>query len=278
MRRDQIVARLPRHVLDDAVDAGEVVRIHPGVYRVADCDDVATRRRAALAYCEQGALSHTDALDLWGLPTAPSPEVHVTVGRDAPQTSRGLRLHRRIHFDLSPPFVMTRDGLRAVRLEQAVIESWPLMPSRDRRTPAIVAVRERRTTANRLLDVLAIQPTRTPGIAQQRRLFALLAAGNHSELEIWGHERVFSDRQLPRSITQHCVLIDGKTYILDRATRLGDRSLLASTPARRDAGSGLRAPRDSSTAPRTTPSHGLGSYVCSPAGQSRPIRPAGEQT
>jgi very-short-patch-repair endonuclease len=108
------------------------------------------------------------------------------------------------------------DGLRVVRLEQAIIESWRWLPVLMRRAPAIVAVRGRRTTTDQLLDALAAYP-RTAGANAQRQLYEQLAAGNHSELEIWGHERVFSDKRLPRSRTQKRVEAGGRIFFLDRA-------------------------------------------------------------
>jgi len=216
IRRDAALAQFPVHVVDDALRAGLITLAHPGVYRLAGSFDKAMQRRAALAYCQDGALSHTDALDVWGLPAGPSRLVHLTVGPDAPNTSRGVHLHRRLGHHPDAPAVLRRGGLRVVRLEQAVIESWPLLPLVDRRAPAIVAVRERRTTPERLLGLLESQPT-TRGIRDQRRLFALLAAGNHSELEVWGHERVFSDPRLPRSVTQHRLQIGSRVVYLDRA-------------------------------------------------------------
>lgn len=216
IRRADALSQFPCHVLDDAARVGLVVLAHPGVYRLAGDPDETTRRHAALAYCQDGALSHTDALDVWGLPTVATRLVHVTVGPDAPRTSRGVHLHRRIDHDPEPPTVVSRGGFRVVRIEQAVIESWPLLPLVERRAPAIVAVRERRTTAQRLLTLLESQPA-TPGIRDQRRLFKLLAAGNHSELEVWGHEKVFSDRRLPPSVVQHRVQIGSRSVFLDRA-------------------------------------------------------------
>lgn len=174
------------------------------------------RRRAALAYCREGALSHTDALDVWRLPGAPSSRVHVTVGPHAAQLSRGLHLHRRLDHRPEPPMVVVRDGLRVVRLESAVVDSWSLLPRLQRRAPAIVAVRERRTTPARLLEALDSRP-QTIGARDQRRLFTLLAAGNHSELEIWGHHNVFTDQALPPSVAQHRVVIGGQVFIFDRA-------------------------------------------------------------
>jgi very-short-patch-repair endonuclease len=146
-----------------------------------------------------------------------SVRVHLTVpGGSHPTYSAGIQLHRRARFRLEAPFAVDRNGLKVVRLEQAVIESWSLLPKLARRAPAIVAVRERRTTPRRLLHVLDEQP-RTFGAREQRRLFELLDAGNHSELEIWGHANVFADKRLPRSVSQHRVQLGGRVMYLDRA-------------------------------------------------------------
>jgi very-short-patch-repair endonuclease len=169
-----------------------------------------------LAFCPDGALSHTDALELWGLPTMQSARIHVTIPVDAPQQTGKLQVHRRKWFRPELPFAQVRDGYRVVRLEQAVIESWRWLPTVVRRAPAIVAVRERRTTPERLLEVLDLQPF-AAGAGAQRRLFAQLAAGNQSELEIWGHEKVFADKSLPESVTQHRVHIGSRYVLLDRA-------------------------------------------------------------
>ncbi|HVT20888.1 MAG TPA: DUF559 domain-containing protein [Mycobacteriales bacterium] len=217
LRRDEARAMFAAHVVDDAVRSGLIVVEHPGVYRLAAATGQATRRRAALAYCPEGAISHLDALDEWGLPTISSARVHLTVGGAThPLRSRGIRLHRRAAFQPVPPMAFERNGLRVVCLEQAIVESWPLLATLVRRAPAVIAVRERRTTPQRLMDVLDAQP-RTAGARNQRKLFTLLGAGNHSELEIWGHQQVLTDPRLPHSVAQHRVQVGSRYVLLDRA-------------------------------------------------------------
>ncbi len=173
-------------------------------------------QRAALAYLPTGALSHLDALDVWGLAGLRTPAIHLTV----PGTHRAIAdptlvVHRRTGLRAAPPAIVEREGLRVVRVEQALVDSWPLLPELDRRSPIITALRERRTTAARLTAALAENPRRA-GAAQMRRLVALVAAGCHSELEVWGHDRVFSDPRLPHSSCQHLVYAAGRTTYLDR--------------------------------------------------------------
>jgi very-short-patch-repair endonuclease len=217
MTRAEALSHYLRHVVDDAVRSGALQVAYPGVYCLpGSLEDVGIRRRAALAYCPGGALSHLDALDEWGLPTAADPRVHITVpATRGVGASAALVLHRRRGFRQEPPSVVVRNEMPLVRIEQAIVESWPLLPALDRRAPGIVAVRERRTTPQRLLGILDSQ--RYVGASEQRKLFAQLAAGNHSELEIWGHAQVFSDRRLPASVAQYRIQVGGRIMYLDRA-------------------------------------------------------------
>lgn len=223
IRRRRVVTRaealrvVPRHVLDDAVRSAVIVVVFPGVYALPEgADTVQIRRIAALARRPESGLSHLDGLDVWDLPSAPSGTVHLTVSDSCPVTRvAGLTLHRRRDFVAAAPFVVVRRGLRVVRLEQAIVESWPLLPEADRRVPAIVAIRERRTTGARLLDVLAANRS-VVGSAALRRVFELAAQGCHSPLELWGHQRVFSDRRLPTSRCQVRVTLPSGVVYLDR--------------------------------------------------------------
>src|SRR4051812_22315068 len=71
--RSTALSVVARHIVDDAVTAGVLVRMFPGVYRLHEAvPDRLLWRRAALGYQPDAALSHVDALDLWGLPVPPS--------------------------------------------------------------------------------------------------------------------------------------------------------------------------------------------------------------
>lgn len=218
--RARALAHWPRHVLDDALNDGVLQRLHPGVYVVAGTPiDRGALRRAALAYLPAAALSHIDALDVWCLcPTvlpAAAP-VHLTLPHENRSVARrSLVVHRRRGFGVNSTAVVQRDGLRVVRLEQALVESWPLLAEADRRAPLIDALRARRTTADRLLATLRANRC-TRGSAEIRELVALVDGGCHSELEIWGHERVFSDPRLPSSRRQHEIVLGARSVFLDR--------------------------------------------------------------
>jgi very-short-patch-repair endonuclease len=231
LTRDAALQIGPRHVIDDAVAAGVFVRLFPSTYVLADvAGDRRVQQRAALAFVPGTALSHLDALDRWGLLPAetfrlgPLPLGRLREGEPIRLTApaaqgevdtAGLRVTRRIWFRLDAPMARRREGTPLVRLEQAVVESWSLLPSLDRRTPLIVALRDRRTRAERLLSVLDVQP-KTTGARELRTMIALVSGGCHSELELWGHQNIFTDRRLPASRRQ--VAVDtptGRVY-LDR--------------------------------------------------------------
>ena len=214
--RADVLRREPRHVIDDALNDGVLVGLHPGVYVLADAvRDRRLLRRAALAYLPKAALSHLDALELWGVGPAGS-RIHLTApSAQRAITSPTLIVHRRRGFVAEPPAVVLRQGLRVVRLERALVDSWRLINQVDRRAPLIDALRDRRTTQTRLTATLDESP-RLPGTAEMRRLIALVAAGCHSELEIWGHDRIFSDPRLPQSHRQHAIHTGGRRMFLDR--------------------------------------------------------------
>ena len=224
-----------RHVLDDMVSAGLLVRAFPGTFVLSDRRhhrDVLAR--AALRYrAEAGvrrgvpwrepALSHLDALGAWDLPCPALPvsgpdavPIHVTEGPGPAVRVAGIEVHRRRDFSESPVWRVSGTGLTAVSQAQAIVESWPMLPTLDQRAPMIVGVRDRRVRVEDILTGLAVQPPAT-GAREMREMAALIAAGLHSQLELWGHARVFGDPRLAGATTQHPVLLrTGKTIYLDR--------------------------------------------------------------
>jgi len=191
--RGAALSLVAEHVLDDALADGALVRLFPGVYTLPSlAGDIGVRRRGALSYLDTGALSHLDALDVWGFlpdPVDAGSPIHVTTDRAVPFSDwPAVDHHRRRGFVADPPIVVIRSGMPVVRLEQAIIESWMLLSDINRRVPAIVALRERRTTAARLLGTLKAQP-RARGAAEIRRVCTLVAAGCHSPLELWARRR-----------------------------------------------------------------------------------------
>jgi very-short-patch-repair endonuclease len=222
IHRDQALSLVPDHVVKDAVRGGALVRLFPRVYASSDAaPHPEVQRHAALLCVPDAALSHLDALAHWELPgerrrDAP-PGIHLSRSAALPPIEiDGLLVHRRRTFAPHAPHAVVRLGARVVRMEQAIIESWPLLQDVDQRLPAIVAVRDRRTRGRRLLEFLERQP-KTAGAGEMRELFDLLAFGIHSHLEAWGHAKLFTDRRLPFSRAQVKVTLpSGRHVYLDR--------------------------------------------------------------
>ncbi|MFD0594790.1 DUF559 domain-containing protein [Catellatospora coxensis] len=223
--RAALTSAVPEYVLAYAVRAGHLARTLPRTFLLPDAlNDWDTVLRAALSYAGPPvAVSHLSALRVWGLPVPDDSWIHLLTGqsrhlRGAP----GVRVHRREDFNPEPSHVVTRVGIPVTRLETAIVDSRPLLDGDARRAPAITAVADRMTTPGRLREELE----RTPRLAGRRYLVQLLdrlAAGCHSPLELWGHDRVFRGRAFARlrrqvkvMVGEHAVYLD----ILDEQTGL----------------------------------------------------------
>ncbi|QGN48430.1 DUF559 domain-containing protein [Micromonospora sp. WMMC415] len=221
---------VPEWTLQRACGNGDLVRVLPGVFVAAHLLDGRRRgipaisrvdpgvgHRAVSAWAAgRGALSHLSALDVWGLRRqVPGQPLHLSAPAAAGLRSRpGVVVHRRRGFDLEPPQVVARRGLTVARLEQALVDSWPLLPTDERRAPVIRAVNDRMTTPDRL--VLALQSVpKLAGRAVLRTLLTRLAEGCRSPLEIWGHEQVFTGPGMPVFRRQARVRVGRRTMYLD---------------------------------------------------------------
>lgn len=218
VRRADLIAEVPKHVVDWALTAGHLVRVAPQVYAdAAFLGQPMTKLRTALRYGgENAALSHLTGLSLWGLPLPPDVPIHLTTDSRQLTADPSFVVHRRRGFRAEPPLVVTRAGLAVVRLETCLVDGWPLLEGYERRAPLIAAVQQRLTTAARVRTV-AVQSTRLPGRASLLELVDLLESGCHSELEIWGFRHVFRHRMLPPAQRQLPVSLGGRRVYLDVA-------------------------------------------------------------
>jgi very-short-patch-repair endonuclease len=218
MTRDEACEVVSIRTLEWAYRAGHVRLVLPGVYAnsaVADQPDVL--RLAAVRYADgRGALSHTTALDVWGLRPADRNEpVHLSVPSGVRlRSSPPVVVHQRRGLLIEPPHVVNRGGLPVTRLETTLVDAWPMLPPDQRGVPLIRAVNEWRTTPARVSAALAAVP-RLPGRAALRTLLERLAAGCHSALEIWGHDHVFTGPGMPAFERQVMIRLDGRTIYLD---------------------------------------------------------------
>lgn len=216
--RDEACRTVSISALRWASHVGRLQRLLPGVYvDAALVQQPAALRRAAVRYAEgRGALSHTTALDVWGLRPADRDEpVHVSVRSGVRLRSHPpVVVHQRRGLRMEPPDIVVRAGLPVTRLETTLVDTWPLLSPEERPAPLIRAVTDRRTTPERILEALEAVPQLTDRAAISV-LLERLASGCHSALEIWGHDHVFTGRGMPPFERQVAVRAGGRTFYLD---------------------------------------------------------------
>lgn len=216
--RSTALASVPHHVLEHALGRRQLVPLFPSVYvdpaRVAE---PRTRMRAAICHAgPDAALSHVTALGVWRLPggTLDGP-VHVLVpATKLSRGSPGLVVHRRRGFSAASSGVVNRAGLPTCRVEQSVVDSWPLLDPDTRRAAVIAAVSDRLTTPSRLLRAIGdnLNVRHRPELI---RLVTLLGLGCRSELELWGYDHIFAGPDMPRIERNVSVRIGGRRIYLD---------------------------------------------------------------
>jgi very-short-patch-repair endonuclease len=255
--RRELLGELTRSQLDYEVRQGRLVAPFPRAYVLpGDLGDVAVLEAAALrSVGGDAALSHDSACRRWGLElpselgvrrasellsgeagntalipgraaaavipggTALTPGgtalIHVTTStRRRVRGIPGLAVHR-TRRPIHPTF---RGGLPTLSLEAAIVGCSKLTHGHGGslaalRAPALLAVRRRLTTPDRLLAELAV----SQGPAELRRVVELLAAGCHSELELWGYLEVFDVPGVRGASRQRHVRVGRRSYYLDMA-------------------------------------------------------------
>ncbi|MDG9673771.1 DUF559 domain-containing protein [Micromonospora sp. DH14] len=203
-------------VLPEVFVAAHVVGGRPGAPVLSRLDPVVSLR-AALAWAGgNGALSHLSALAVWGLRTELVGDlVHLSTPAGASLRTRpGVIVHRRRGLTIEPPQVVVRRDMTVTRLEQALVDSWPMLPPAERRAPVIRAVNDWLTTPERLSAALERVP-KLIDRAAFRHLLTKLADGCRSPLDIWGHERVFTCPAMPAFRRQVPVRVGRRTVYLD---------------------------------------------------------------
>jgi hypothetical protein len=224
--RTEMLAAVPRHLIDHAVRSGQLVRMFPRVYvDRRRTGEPWVRARAAVRYAgPDAALSHLTALGVWRLPGGDlAGPVHVLVPwHRRPRASQGVVVHRRVGFAADLPDVVARGGLPTCRVERCAVDSWPLLARDVGRAAVMGAVGDRLTTPERLLEAIGGNLV-LPARAELLRLVNLLARGCRSELELWGYDRVFTGANMPVVERNVPVRLDDRTVYLDvycRAARV----------------------------------------------------------
>jgi very-short-patch-repair endonuclease len=217
VRRQELLAVVEHLAMDRAHQLGHLARVLPATYvDPASLSDRHLMLHAALAYVEGlAALSHTTALEVWGLPTVTAGPIHLVTNRSHHfRGAPSVRVHRREDFVCEPPDVVMRGGLPVTRLERAIVDSWSLLDGDLKRAPAIYAVGQRMTTPARLRKALENQP-RLAGRRYFHQLVELLAAGCRSHLELWGYREIFSGPEFAGLKWQEPVRLGQRTVYLD---------------------------------------------------------------
>ncbi len=141
------------------VNDGRFIRMYRGVYRLRDFppsefEEIAW---AWLAMGPDAVVSHESALEVHGLSDIIPNAVHITLPRS--QRYRKAPPGTRIHTAVSPPnqeHLVTRQGIRVVRPELAIMESAEMGSGPEQIEMAVVQSLDRGiTTKQRLRDVAA---------------------------------------------------------------------------------------------------------------------------
>ncbi len=219
--RQELLALAPSHAIDHAIRRGELRRVLPRTYLrtgalISQRDGLLT---AVLRFVGgHGALSHTTALRLWGLPAPDSDEVHVTVPeRVQPRTIGVVVVHRRRGFSVGHPHTVVRSGLGVVRLERAAVESWGILGRTDER-------RARSSPPSATGEALWIACSRRP---RRSRIFSVAASCSgfwissatavKASSKCGGHLHVFDHPDLPYPRRQLLLKLGARTIYLDVA-------------------------------------------------------------
>lgn len=212
---------LTKRQIDHSLAAQKLIRIHPGVYRVAGSALVEDRGLAAGLLLTEGAASHRSAASLLGLIDTSSSAPEITVSDKQSHNKAGLILHR--SSDLVSADVIRIRSLRCTNTTRTLIDLGAVVSEAVLESALERALHRRLTTVPRLRDRLeAVARPGRPGVASIRRLLDLrapLLPATESELEllIWQILRRHGVRLPERQVK---VRLAQRNYRLDLAYRL----------------------------------------------------------
>lgn len=200
--------------------AGELVAVHPGVYRAAVAPMTETQRLwAALAAAgDEAVISHRAAAQLWCLRGVSSEVPEISVIHERPRLV-GCHVHRM--QSLSPPDVVRRDdGLPITSVARTILDLGAVVHPNQVGRAAIDALNRRLVGWHQLAEVLVREGGRgRAGTAPLRRFMAREEPGVaalESELEVRFWELVRAHR-LREPVRQFVVRCGDRTYRIDFA-------------------------------------------------------------
>jgi hypothetical protein len=119
---------LTRDRLRHRIDAGLLVRVHEGVYRLVGAPS--TGRQALLAAClavgAPSAGSHRSAASVYGVWSIAADHVEITVTRDRAPELRGVSVHR--IADLSARWITVVDGVPMTTPARTLVDLGAVLP------------------------------------------------------------------------------------------------------------------------------------------------------
>lgn len=203
--------------LKNAVRSGSLLRVFPGIYADPElAKQQSMRWIAAERYLAgRGLLSHTTALSIWrvGWHEPENRAVHVSVAPEVRlRSTKGLVVHRR--GDIAELGKHRRGGHWITSISTSLVDSWPLLKPADRTGLVIDIVTGGHTTTGGVAQALDRVP-KLKDAKELRRLLALIEAGCHSPLELWGALNVFVGPGMPALRRQVPIRAGGRGYILD---------------------------------------------------------------
>jgi hypothetical protein len=197
----ELVGEVDKNSLTRWVASGSLVRPLPGVLALPSTAATWHGRATAAVRWSGGHLCGRSALALWDLVGTPGPHVHLAVGRrrSIPVVPDWLRPHR-----VEVPAWGVVGGFDVTLPARSVVEAWGHAhsaggTSRDvevARSAVIGSVQRRVASVREIHRELARRPS-LPGRAALVHLVELVAAGSHSELEIWGLTNLLEIPGLP---------------------------------------------------------------------------------
>jgi hypothetical protein len=157
----------------------QYTQLYWGVYIAASIRvTLVVRALAALMIAPADSIvSHHTAAKLWGGVPPESGDVHITVGGDDRQKTRGIRPHR----SSSPPPAVTRRGLRVTSPEQTWLDMAACCDLVQLVTLGDSLVRAKATTCERLVEAARAWAGRRSRLA--RRAAGLVRKGVDSPME-----------------------------------------------------------------------------------------------
>lgn len=204
-----------QHTIDNRVDRGLWLRVHPGVYQVdRRPQNWESKLLAAVLACGPGALaSHRAALVLWRLDGLSSAPVELTVPYGSRPLPENIVVHRTRRFQLPDE---TR-GIPVTTVERTLLSCSAQLPAILIGKALDSAIRKGLTTVDRCYDTLVVEGGR--GVKGTKRFRLVLmerihdtATDSGSEYELLYHMQLAG---LPLPELHYEIYVAGERRVLD---------------------------------------------------------------